>query len=339
MKTRLRQLVLLQASLFLGLACGDHGGNATRTDRTSARPAGLVETGELRAVNAKVVSVPHFKWEYSSGGRIKLVWLEKEGTRVRQGDVVARLDTSSIKRLLDQKQADLDIALADLEQQRVEHAAKLRELEADVRAAEAAVRRAEIDLQRVRYESEAARAISQLRLEIARVELEKARKKMEWTLVAQREERRIQRAKVARIRAEIANARHAIERFALKAPADGMVEYRRNRRTRQKVKVGDEFWQGHPLVSLPNLSQMKVLTTVNEADIRKVRVGQKVRVRLDAYPRVAFEGEVRSVSVTSRKKEKDSKIKVFDVEVLLKEADPILKPGMTVSCELLAGKT
>jgi len=88
-------------------------------------------------------------------------------------------------------------------------------------------------------------------------------------------------------------------------------------------------------MGLPDLRQMRVETTVNETDVSKVRIGQKVIVRLDAFPKIAFEGEVTSVSHICRKKDKDSKLMVFDVNVLLDKSDPILRPGMTVSCELV----
>ena len=37
-----------------------------------------------------------------------------------------------------------------------------------------------------------------------------------------------------------------------------------NRRTRQTVKVGDDLWQSAKLACVPDLSQMKVKSTVNE---------------------------------------------------------------------------
>ena len=80
---------------------------------------------------------------------------------------------------------------------------------------------------------------------------------------------------------------------------------------------------------------MKVQTSVNETDISKIYKGQKVNVRLDAFPRKVFKGSIISISNTVQNKERDSKIKVFFVEVLLDETDRILKPGMTVSCEFI----
>ena len=61
-------------------------------------------------------------------------------------------------------------------------------------------------------------------------------------------------------------------------------------------------------------------------------------VRLDAFPKIAFEGSIIKVGKTCRKKDSDSKIKIFDLEIEIKKPDTILRPGMTVSCEILVAE-
>lgn len=311
-------------------ACADK--QARDAETKGKFTSAITETGELHAVNSKVITVPFFNWDY---GRSKLIWLEEEGVQVQKGDLVAQLDTSSVKRAKVQQEADLDIALADLEKMKVEHASQLEQLTADLKSAEATLKLARIDTQRVKYESETKRQISRLKLRIAEVMYTKAQNKITRTKAVQHEELLIQQAKIAQIESAITNAQRTLERFGLRAPANGIVEYHRDRRSGQKIRVGDEFWPGRPLLGLPDLSQMKVLTTVNETDIDKIQLGQKVLVRLDAYPKVTFEGDIHSISITCHEKDEKSKIKVFDVEVLLEKSDPILKPGMTVSCEIV----
>ena len=262
--------------------------------------------------------------------------MEKEGLRVRRGDIIAKLDTSGIERVKSQKVADLDMAKADLEKLRVDHLSKTKELEADFQSSEAAFKLAQIDTQRVRYESKAKKEISNLNLKIAQIESKKVQNKIKHAQVIQAEELLIQREKIKQILSAIDNASQTIKKFTLRAPADGMVEYRKTRWGRgPKVRVGDEIRQGRPIIGLPDLSEMKVKTTVNETDIGKIHLGQKVIVRLDAYPKAAFDAQINSIGITSHEKEEKSKIKVFDVELLLEKADPILKPGMTVSCEII----
>ena len=114
-----------------------------------------------------------------------------------------------------------------------------------------------------------------------------------------------------------------------------MIVYNRNNRTREAVKVGDQLWPGQQIVQLPDLTRMKVLTSVNETDIRKVDLKQKVSVRLDAFPDLKFDGRIVTIGHTCYRKNRDSNIKMFDVEVLLEQNHRVLKPGMTASCEFL----
>ena len=80
---------------------------------------------------------------------------------------------------------------------------------------------------------------------------------------------------------------------------------------------------------------MKILSSVNENDRQKAHVGQFVTIRLDAFPKMTFKGAIIKISRVSRAKERDSQIKIFDVEVMVEGSHTVLKPGMTVRCEFL----
>ena len=95
--------------------------------------------------------------------------------------------------------------------------------------------------------------------------------------------------------------------------------------------MGDKVWPGRAILGLPDLSRMKVLTYVAETDLDKVHESQRVNVSLDAYPEAVFSATVTFVSLISHAKDGNNPAKVFDVEILLDETDPILRPGMTVS--------
>mgnify|MGYP003295495001 CR=1 FL=1 len=112
----------------------------------------------------------------------------------------------------------------------------------------------------------------------------------------------------------------------------------RNRSTDAKYQVGDACWGGSQLISLPNLSQMKVKININEVDISKVTKGLEALVSPDAYSDSVFHGRVTTIANLAVSKERGSSIKVFPVEVLLDEADENLLPGLTVSCRLIVDR-
>lgn len=324
-------ILVAMSAVSLGCSSSPVDGKVFKVEKGGFR-ATITETGELQAVRSSFIVMPWFHWDY---GRPKITFLEKEGILVKKGQMVGQLETSGVVRVLGQKEADLAMALADLQMLKANSETKMKQLQADLASTEAALRLAQIDTQRVRFESASAKEISLLQLQKAQKAYQKALEKIEVERKVQDEDLRIQQAKTTQFESEIGNAKRTVERFTLTAPAGGLIEYRTNWRTRTKIRVGDQFWPGQPLMGLPDLRQMRVETTVNETDVSKVRIGQKVIVRLDAFPKIAFEGEVTSVSHICRKKDKDSKLMVFDVNVLLDKSDPILRPGMTVSCELV----
>ena len=325
--------IILIAALTALISCG-----AAERDERDSGPGAVslfTETGHLQAVSSTGIVMPWYNWSY---GQPQITFLETEGTIVDRGDVVAELDKSGALKALENAEAELEIALADLSSMKMNQATALEKLNAELRQRLSRHRQARIDTQRVAYESESKKNIELLELENAEIEMQKAGRKIESTKLVQVQELKIQLAKIEQTRSVITTAERAIKNFTLTAPAPGMVVYSiiRQDRERRKVQVGDKLHRGRPIVQLPDMSQMKAETAVNETDISKIETGQKVLVRLDAYPRKVFDGVITSISYTCHRKNRNSSIKVFDVVVLVDGTDRILKPGMTVSCEFLS---
>ncbi|UCD62972.1 MAG: hypothetical protein JSW34_09445, partial [Candidatus Zixiibacteriota bacterium] len=66
-----------------------------------------------------------------------------------------------------------------------------------------------------------------------------------------------------------------------------------------------------------------------------VDTGQLVRVVLDAFPNKVYDGRVTKKGTLARRKDYNSKINVFDIEVSILEQDDNLKPGMSASVEII----
>lgn len=336
MKKKNKTFLLVNLILVLLMGCRENSENIFRVEKGKFRVT-ITETGELQAVRSKIVTMPSFGWDY---GRPKITALEQEGKIVKTNDIVGQIDTSGVVRHLGQKKADYEIAKADIQKQIAQHDSKMKQLSAALESAEAALRMAVIDTQRVKFESGSKREISKLNYQIAKITFQKAQKKITHTKKIHAEEKQIQQEKIKQIISAIEKAKRTIHKFTLRAPAEGLIVHRKKGwgGRGEKVRVGDQLWMGEPIIGLPDLSRMKVSTTVNETDIDKIEIDQKVTVRLDAFPKKAFAGKITKVGRTCRKKDEDSKIKVFDVEILLKDSNPILRPGMTVSCEILVAE-
>ena len=87
---------------------------------------------------------------------------------------------------------------------------------------------------------------------------------------------------------------------------------------------------GSTVATLPDLTQMESETYVNEVDVRKLSVGQKVLISLDADPTKKLAGRSpRIANVGEQRPNQDSK--VFEVKIEVATADTTLRPGMTTS--------
>ena len=84
------------------------------------------------------------------------------------------------------------------------------------------------------------------------------------------------------------------------------------------------------VATLPDLTQMESQTYINEVDVRKLAVGQKVQISLDADPTKKLDGTVTQIAnVGEQRPNQDSK--VFEVKIEVAKADTTLRPGMTTA--------
>ena len=133
-------------------------------------------------------------------------------------------------------------------------------------------------------------------------------------------------------------ALNELEKTSIYAPIPGLVIYNEipaSGKTR-KIQVGDAVWSHQGLISLPDISRMLVETQVREIDIHKVELDQEVRVQVDAYPDRSYTGTVHLIgSLAQADRNLPSGTKYFEIQVLLEESDPRLRPGMTARVDIL----
>ena len=115
------------------------------------------------------------------------------------------------------------------------------------------------------------------------------------------------------------------------APMDGVV-LTKNIEIGESITSGvSSFNAGTVLFTVADVSRMIVKAGVNEVDIGKIRVGLPVKVTLDAYPKVLFNGRIDRIAPAVRL---DEKVRVFDVEIRLDAQGRELRSGMTANIEV-----
>ena len=140
-----------------------------------------------------------------------------------------------------------------------------------------------------------------------------------------------------RTRAQLEGAKAALEDHILKSPIDGVVINR-------NFEVGEVVSPGAAVFLLVNPDLLRVKTDLDETDVGKVYVGQRVEVTTDAYKDRVYKGVVEEVSEDNRRK----RIRTFDplswidinsqeITVSLDSFDG-LKIGMSVEVRFYPGE-
>jgi HlyD family secretion protein len=290
----------------------------------------IVETGELVAVNSKSFVLPRYgRYWYE----MKVIGLLEHGTIVKAGDSLMSFDPSEIKKFVIERETQLENEEANLAKLRVEVDNRKSELESVLKNEEAMFNLKKLEMEQYRFEPQKIQEIKKLEFKQSEIKLAKEKSRIALNKIIADNDLRIQELRVSQLEKEVTNARKVLPELTLRTPIPGIFQVA-NRNNDEKIKLGDEIYYGTVLGSVPDLTWMKVNTTINETDIDKMKLGAEVNVRLDALPKVVFKGKISFISKLCYKKWNTSQ-KVFDVEVKMDESDQRLKPGMTVSCEFI----
>ena len=217
---------------------------------------------------------------------------------VRKGQVLARLDPSLIQSQIEQARANLIRAEADLERLRV------------------ALEDARTKLVRAKELSEK-KLIAQTELEAAEVAARSAEAQL-----------RSQQAGVTQSQASLKQNEVNLAHTVIESPIDGLVISR-------NVDVGQTVAASMSAPTLfvlaADLTKMQVLASLDESDVGRIRPGQLVRFRVDAFPTEEFTGNVTQVRLQPTTVQN-----VVTYQTVIDVPNPALKlkPGMTANVNI-----
>lgn len=217
---------------------------------------------------------------------------------VRKGQVLARLDPSLIQSQIEQARANLIRAEADLERLRV------------------ALDDGRSKLSRARELSEK-KLIAQMDLEAAEVAVRSAEAQL-----------RSQQAGVTQSQASLRQNQVNLAHTVIQSPIDGLVISR-------NVDVGQTVAASMSAPTLfvlaADLTKMQVLASLDESDVGRIRPGQAVRFRVDAFPTDEFTGNVTQVRLQPTTVQN---VVTYQTVIDVPNPDLKLKPGMTANVNI-----
>ena len=165
------------------------------------------------------------------------------------------------------------------------------------------------------------KVVSQAEFDQRRTQVEAARQQYKVAINAAEQSYRSLEA----ARARVALANKSMSDTAVRAPFPGLVAQR-------AVSVGDYVTKGTLVATVVSIDPLRVELSVPEQAVALVKVGQQVRLMVDAYPGEEFAATVRFVSPSLRVDQR-----ALTVEAVVANKDGRLKPGFFATAQIHQG--
>jgi HlyD family secretion protein len=310
------------------------GRDATVTVERRDFVRGLRLTGTVEAVESTTVATPRLAGPSMTS--MVITYLVPAGTRVEQGDLLVEFDRQNqVQTALDRRAELADLEQQILRKQAEERAARARD-DSDIQLAESNLARAKLEMLKNEMVARIQAEKNEQALEQAEARLAQLRRT--YALKRQAAEADLEILRIRRGKAE--SAMHQAEanaaRMEIRSPIAGLAVLRTIFKSNNMAEVqeGDEVRPGVPVVDIVNPAIMRVRAKVNQADVNELESGQRVRIGLDAYPALAFDGAVAKISPLAVTSSLSPKIRNFTALVDVHGSHPNLMPDLTASIDV-----
>jgi HlyD family secretion protein len=228
----------------------------------------------------------------------------REGAVVSKGDLLVRIKPDNYRYQLDQREADLAATRASS----VQSKAQLLKVQEDLKRSEDLFGKG---------------LLSEADITAARTSVEAAQAAFDNSV-----------AQIRRAEGLLKQAQDQLEKTVIFSPMDGTVSSRTSEVGERVAGTGQ--FNSAEVMRVADLSNMEVRVNVNENDVVNVKVGDKARVTIDAYPGRRFTGEVKEIASAARTQGLNTQEEVtnFLVKIRISDKDIALRPGMSATVDI-----
>jgi HlyD family secretion protein len=290
----------------------------------------VAATGTLRAVRATPIVAPP-----QSGRQQKIAMLARDGTVLREGDLVVEFDPYEAQREAADGQADLAAAAAKIAKSKAEAGKTARSLTLDRDVARDALGRAlEFHLTDDQLFSRNEIIESRLDKRLFTKKADVVGRKLATSGQLSDADRALGEIEAGKARFKVGNAEKSLRSLRILAPHDGLLILEKNWRG-ESAFVGDSVWPGQKLAEIPDLSKLEARVFVLETDAAGLRQGLAAPLTIEGRPGAAFPGRVSRVDALAKPRDQLSPVKYFETTVALDSTEAsFMKPGQRVRASI-----
>ena len=292
----------------------------------------VVTSGETQSTSSKNIKGPSNLNKFKIR-EVKIQDLVAEGTIVKKGDYVGKLDQSEVNEKIIDARLNLETAESKFTQKQLDTTLTLKQERNTIKDLLFNIQEKKLELEKSIYEPPT--TIRQLEIEITKTERGLREKKADYSIKKRQADAEMVEVgtEVRKIKKQLEDLQDLQKSFTVFSDANGMITY--YNRWGSKVKVGSSVYAWDPIIaSLPDLTKMESMTYSNEVDIRKIKKDLTVKIGFDAFPDIELDGVVTEVANVGEKK-KGSDVKLFKILIKLNNTNNNIKPGMTTSNRIL----
>jgi len=291
--------------------------------------------GELVAENSVDIKAPEIaRGRDVRAQDLKITDMVSEGTEVMQGDYIATLDRTQYDNNLQDELERLETFRINLQTKMLDTAVTLTGLRDQIKNQRHTVEEAEITLRNSKFEPPTTIRQAEIDLDKQERMLEQSIRSYQLRVAQVSRDIRNQRMWISRFERRVSDLQEILSMFEIRAPAPGMVVYKKDRRG-NKIKAGSTVNAfDRVIATLPDLTSMLSKVFISEIEISKVKPGQSVNIKVDAFPDKTYTGKVLTVANIGEKLP-NTDSKVFEVTIKIDGSDNTLMPTMTTGNKVI----
>lgn len=293
--------------------------------------------GEIKSTRSIILTAPQVP-------EPRIVKLAESGKPIRKGDTVVEFDAVAQEQTYIERSTSVRTADSQIVQTKATHRIANEADAMSLMQAEYSLERAKLDASKAEIVSEIEGAKYRIDVTVSQGDLRQVKTQINSRKVSQQADLdRLQQIKDKTVR-DMELAKTYLSKMVMKAPIDGIVNILPNFRaggsfgqSPPPFKEGDRAWTGAAIAEIPDLSQMHIDLKLEEVDRGKLKLGQTVRIRVDAIPEKEFTAELNWISPIASLiyRGGGNSEKSFPARATLKNLDPRLRPGMSATAEVI----
>ncbi len=293
--------------------------------------------GEIRSVHSEILTAPQVPDP-------RIVRLAESGRPIKKGEVVVEFDAAQQEQTYLEKVTGVRTADSEIVQTKASHRIVTEQDGMNLMTSQYNLQRSKLEASKAEVVSEIEGAKSRIDVGISEGELGQVNTTIKAHKTTQEADLdRLQQKKDKVVR-DADRTKGYLTKMVIVAPNDGIVNLLPNFRAQGSFgsspppfKEGDRAWTGAAIAEIPDLTNMRMELKLDEVDRGKMKIGQIVKVRVDAIADRELTAELDWISPIAAVNFRGMGLteKTFPARATLKNLDPRLRPGMSATAEVV----